>query len=85
MFLNIIFFATLYPVLFIICIVFALQNSYKDGMLFAVNMKREWVEDENVKAIQKRFKKEMIWYSLILDGVADWSNYFADTANHICQ
>lgn len=59
-------FATLYPVLFIICIVFALQNSYKDGMLFAVNMKREWVEDENVKAIQKRFKKEMIWYSLIL-------------------
>ena len=48
MFLNIIFFATLYPVLFIICIVFALQNSYKDGMLFAVNMKREWVEDENV-------------------------------------
>lgn len=66
MFLNIIFFATLYPVLFIICIVFALQNSYKDGMLFAVNMKREWVEDENVKAIQKRFKKEMIWYSLIL-------------------
>lgn len=35
-------------------------------MLFAVNMKREWVEDENVKAIQKRFKKEMIWYSLIL-------------------
>lgn len=66
MFLNIIFFATLYPVLFIICIVFSLQNSYKDGMLFAVNMKREWVEDENVKAIQKRFKKEMIWYSLIL-------------------
>lgn len=66
MFLNIIFFATLYPVLFIICIVFALQNSYKDGMLFAVNMKREWVEDENVKAIQKHFKKEMIWYSLIL-------------------
>ena len=48
MFLNIIFFATLYPVLFIICIVFALQNSYKDSMLFAVNMKREWVEDENV-------------------------------------
>ena len=35
-------------------------------MLFAVNMKREWVEDENVKAIQKHFKKEMIWYSLIL-------------------
>lgn len=66
MFLNIIFFATLYPVLFIICIVFALQNSYKDGMLFAVNMKREWVEDENVKAIQKHFKKEMIWYSIVL-------------------
>lgn len=66
MFLNIIFFATLYPVLFIICIVFALQNSYKDGMLFAVNMKREWVEDENVKAIQKRFKKEMIGIVLFL-------------------
>jgi len=41
MFLNIIFFATLYPVLFIVYVVMALQSGQKNGSIFGVNMKPE--------------------------------------------
>ena len=66
MFLNIIFFATLYPVLFIVYVVMALQSGQKNGSIFGVNMKPEWFEEDEVKAIQKRFKREMRWYGLLL-------------------
>ena len=41
MIMNIIFFATMYPIVFIILFLFSTQNKYENGRLFAVNMKKE--------------------------------------------
>lgn len=40
MIMNIIFFATMYPIVFIILFLFSTQNKYENGRLFAVNMKK---------------------------------------------
>ena len=41
MIMNIIFFATMYPIVFIMLFLFSTQNKYENGRLFAVNMKKE--------------------------------------------
>ena len=46
MIMNIIFFTTMYPIVFIILFLFSTQNKYENGRLFAVNMKKEWIKDK---------------------------------------
>ena len=66
MIMNIIFFATMYPIVFIMLFLFSTQNKYENGRLFAVNMKKEWIKDATVADIRQKFKKEMRYYSILL-------------------
>ena len=66
MIMNIIFFATMYPIVFIILFLFSTQNKYENGRLFAVNMKKEWIKDATVADIRQKFKKEMRYYAILL-------------------
>lgn len=66
MIMNIIFFATMYPIIFIMLFLFSTQNKYENGRLFAVNMKKEWITDAAVADIQQTFKKEMRCYTIVL-------------------
>ena len=66
MIMNIIFFATMYPIVFIILFLFSTQNKYENGRLFAVNMKKEWIKDATVADIRQKFKKEMRYYTILL-------------------
>ena len=66
MIMNIIFFATMYPIVFIMLFLFSTQNKYENGRLFAVNMKKEWIKDATVADIQQKFKKEMRYYAILL-------------------
>lgn len=56
MIMNIIFFATMYPIVFIMLFLFSTQNKYENGRLFAVNMKKEWIKDATVADIRQKFK-----------------------------
>ena len=64
MIMNIIFFATMYPIVFIMLFLFSTQNKYENGRLFAVNMKKEWIKDATVADIRQKFKKEMRYYPM---------------------
>ena len=66
MMLNIIFFATMYPIMFLMWFIYSMQNKYENGYLFAVNMKKEWLNDSTVAGIQQKFKKEMRNFVLVL-------------------
>ena len=66
MIMNIIFFATMYPIVFIMLFLFSTQNKYENGRLFAVNMKKEWIKDATVADIRQKFKKEMRYYAILL-------------------
>ena len=66
MMLNIIFFATIYPIMFLMWLIYSMQNKYENGYLFAVNMKKEWLNDSAVAGIQQKFKKEMRNFVLVL-------------------
>lgn len=66
MILNIIFFATMYPILFLIWFVFSRQLQYENGLLFGVNMKKEWLKDASIANIQQSVKKEMRHSALFL-------------------
>lgn len=57
--LNIIFFVTMYPVLFLIYFVLKMQYKQNDNYLFSVSVDPAWLEDEDVKNIIKTFKKQM--------------------------
>ena len=57
--LNIIFFVTMYPILFIIFFVLKMQYNQDDNHLFSVFIEKAWIEDEAVKEIVHTFKKQM--------------------------
>lgn len=47
----------MYPIVFIIAVLFSTQNKYENGRLFAVNMKKEWIKDATVADIQAKIQK----------------------------
>ena len=64
--MNIIFFVTMYPGLFFIFFVYKIQYKPNDNYLFAVSMKKEWLEEKAVQDIITSFKKQMNVSLLIL-------------------
>ena len=64
--LNIIFFITMYPVLFLLYFIIRSKYKYQDRRLFSVSMKDEWIEDTKVQAIIASFKKQMNLYLVIM-------------------
>lgn len=64
--LNIIFFITMYPVLFLLYFIIRSKYKYQDGRLFSVSMKDEWIKDTQVQAIIATFKNQMNLYLVIM-------------------
>lgn len=59
MILNIIFFVTMYPIVFLLYFVFL--NTYKNSRddLFSVTMEEEWKKDPKVIGVSDKYRKEM--------------------------
>ena len=56
----------MYPIVFIMYLIFKNQYKNTDGSLFAVNMKPEWMKEPKVAAIVEKFRKEMRTYLILL-------------------
>ncbi len=67
--LQMMFFLTMYPVVFILYFVMRSAGHGKNGMYFGVHMKAEWTEDAGIKEIaaayDRELKKMMIIFALI--------------------
>lgn len=66
MFLNIIFFACMYPVLFIMFYVMTLSCNQNKNVLLGVTLPSEYLEDAQVLEICKAYKKELKRYFFLL-------------------
>ena len=59
MVVQIIFFATMYPVLFILYFVMRGIGEAKNGYSFGLRMKAEWIKDEEAQKIVQQYRKEL--------------------------
>ena len=57
--LNIIFFVTTYPILFLMYFFIVKNNVYENHFLFSVTMEDEWIQREEIKKIYSDFRKQM--------------------------
>ena len=57
--LNIIFFVTTYPILFLMYFFIVKNNVYENHLLFSVTMEDEWIQREEIKKIYSDFRKQM--------------------------
>lgn len=66
MMMNILLGTTMYPVIFIMCILCKVIGSRKDKMIFGVHLGNELKTDERVSAATKKFNKETLWLTLAI-------------------
>ena len=66
MVVQIIFFVTMYPILFLMYFFLRPAGELKNGYCFAVGMKEEWMEQQEVVEIQKWYRKQMKRQLLVL-------------------
>lgn len=59
MVVQIIFFVAMYPVLFLMYFILRSAGEFKNGYCFAVGMKKEWMEQQEVVEIQKWYRQQM--------------------------
>ncbi len=59
MFMQILLFSTMYPVLFILYFVYRTYRREKDGYLFGVRAKQEWCGEEEVLKIQAEYFRQL--------------------------
>ncbi len=66
MVVQIIFFVTMYPILFLMYFFLRPAGAFKNGYCFAVGMKKEWMEQQEVVEIQKCYRQQTKRQLLIL-------------------
>lgn len=65
MVVQIIFFITMYPMLFILYFVMRGVGDAKNGYSFGLRMKAEWMKDTKVQEIVQQYRKELLQTTLI--------------------
>lgn len=55
---QIIFFVTMYPILFLMYFILRPAGEFKNGYCFAVGMKRDWMEQQEVVEIREGYRRE---------------------------
>ncbi len=66
MVVQIIFFVTMYPILFLMYFFLRPAGAFKNGYCFAVGMKKEWMEQQEVVEIQKWYRQQTKRQLLVL-------------------
>lgn len=66
MVVQIIFFVTMYPILFLMYFFLRSAGAFKNGYCFAVGMKKEWMEQQEVVEIQKWYRQQTKRQLLVL-------------------
>lgn len=66
MVVQIIFFVTMYPILFLMYFFLRPAGAFKNGYCFAVGMKKEWMEQQEVVEIQKCYRQQTKRQLLVL-------------------
>ena len=64
--LNIIFFATMYPIVLVMYVVLRNLSGKEDGLLFGASMKKEWRSESEFIEIEKWYKKSLNRFFLII-------------------
>lgn len=64
--LNIIFFATMYPIVLVMYVVLRNLSGKEDGLLFGASMKKEWRSESEFVEIEKWYKKSLNRFFLII-------------------
>ena len=63
--LNIIFFVSMYPVIFLLYYNFKSEGKQKRNMLFGIQTSKNWISQEECDAIQYEYRRKMNRYLLI--------------------